>query len=188
VYPDYTKLKVGNYWIYERLLIDTAGNETPYSNTGPTYDSCFVEKDTVMSGKTYFKFWRTNSIGIPYCSFLRDSLSYTVDQYGFIAFSSQDFSRVFRHYFVLGNPADTMAAITEQMADKNVPITVPAGTFVTDDFKQIWDMYPNYVGRFSPKVAHSRYAEHVGIVLNVLIYYIGEPYSAEQKLVRYHVQ
>lgn len=86
VYPDYTQLKVGNYWIYERFLIDTAGNESPYSNTGPTYDSCFVEKDTVMSGKTYFKLWRTNAIGIPYCSFLRDSLSYTIDQYGLIVF------------------------------------------------------------------------------------------------------
>src|SRR5688500_17959960 len=51
-YPDYSALKPGNYWIYERFDVDSNGNATP---TG-IYDSCYVEKDTQINGRTYMKY------------------------------------------------------------------------------------------------------------------------------------
>jgi len=54
VYPDFAMLKVGNYWIYQYFDIDSLGNATATN----TYDSCYVEKDTTINGKTYFKIYK----------------------------------------------------------------------------------------------------------------------------------
>src|SRR5688572_1824471 len=51
VYSDYSQLKVGNYWIYQRFNFDFAGNETATM----TFDSCYVEKDTVINNVAYVK-------------------------------------------------------------------------------------------------------------------------------------
>ena len=45
VYDNYSQLKVGNYWIYQRFEVDSLGIGTPTS----VYDSCYVEKDTLIN-------------------------------------------------------------------------------------------------------------------------------------------
>ena len=50
-YPNFSRLKVGNYWIYQQFDIDQNGNATPKN----IFDSCYVEKDTLINGKTYMK-------------------------------------------------------------------------------------------------------------------------------------
>ncbi|MEY4934662.1 MAG: hypothetical protein RIS64_1021, partial [Bacteroidota bacterium] len=53
-YASYSKLAVGNYWIYQQFNVDSNGNGTPTN----VYDSVFVEKDTVINNHTYFKLYK----------------------------------------------------------------------------------------------------------------------------------
>ena len=46
--PNFTQLKVGNYWVYERFNVDASGTATA---TG-ILDSCYVEKDTIIDEAT----------------------------------------------------------------------------------------------------------------------------------------
>src|SRR5687768_1831456 len=48
---NYFPMKVGNYWIYEHFTID----ENDIFMKGNYTDSMYVEKDTVIFGKTFFK-------------------------------------------------------------------------------------------------------------------------------------
>lgn len=50
-YPDYSQLKIGNYWVYQHFNIDTNGNAFPLN----TFDTCYVEKDTMINGLIYYK-------------------------------------------------------------------------------------------------------------------------------------
>ena len=44
-------------------------------------------------------------------------------------FSSQDFSSIFETKYITGSPSDTICKVITQMADKNMTISTPAGTF-----------------------------------------------------------
>jgi hypothetical protein len=46
VKSDYYQLKVGNYWVYQGMNIDTNGVATPTAMV----DSAFIEKDTLIRG------------------------------------------------------------------------------------------------------------------------------------------
>ena len=48
--PDFTRLKVWNYWVYEFYKVDTNGVETDQGKT----DTSFIEKDTLINGDKYF--------------------------------------------------------------------------------------------------------------------------------------
>ena len=90
-YPDYGRLQVGNYWIYQRFVVDTLGNATPTD----IYDSCFVEKDTLINGNTYAKItkpWPWGTSNRQKFDYLRDSLHYMIDPSGMVCFSSEDFN------------------------------------------------------------------------------------------------
>ena len=77
VYANYAQLKVGNYWVYEQFEIDLAGNAASKN----IFDSCYVEKDTMINAKSYFKVVKPNqnSISQKDILFLRDSLHYIVN-------------------------------------------------------------------------------------------------------------
>lgn len=45
-------MKVGNYWIYQLSQDDSLGNYTMLNS----FDSLYIEKDTVMFGAAYYKF------------------------------------------------------------------------------------------------------------------------------------
>jgi hypothetical protein len=128
-YPDFAKLKVGNYWVYQLFDVDTAGIGTPENK----FDSCYIEKDTVINCKTYFKFYRKSSSAIQLHNFfVRDSLHYVVDNYGSILFSSQDFSSILRINYTC-MPGDTISKNTFKMDEKNVVVSTPYGPFTTYD-------------------------------------------------------
>jgi len=98
-YPNFSQLKVGNYWVYEQFDIDATGNATSKN----TFDSCYVEKDTIINSKTYLKIVKpkpyfTNQNDI---SFQKDSLHYFVNCNGKILFSSQDFSTIFESSYII---------------------------------------------------------------------------------------
>ncbi len=183
-YPNYSQLKVGNYWVYQYFRIDTLGHETPQN----FYDSCYVQKDTVINGQTYYKmyrpFWENHNI----FSILRDSLHYIIDyKYGRKLFSSQDFENILKSGYITLSPTDTICYYTVKMTDRNMSVVTPAGTFVTLNGKETYNMYPNYVSGGNPRYKNTRYAENIGIVIETLPFYTSDPTYTERRLVRYHL-
>jgi hypothetical protein len=183
-YPNYSQLKVGNYWVYQRFDIDTYGNATPKS----IYDSCYVQTDTIMNGKTYFKVVEPdpNLSSQRDISFLRDSLHYIVNNYGMILFSSQDFSSIFLSRYMLSGP-DTLCLNIRKMSDQGMAVITPAGTFMTIDAIDTYYMYPDYTLAGNPRYRHTRYSENIGIVVKTLAFYLHNPNYFERRLIRYHL-
>src|ERR1043165_1657872 len=149
VYPNYTAMKPGNYWIYQQYKLDSAtGNASAESKI----DSCYVEKDTIINGKTYHKYMSVFFDGSGYVAkYFRDSLSYVVTESGRIVFSSDDFTHIFRtipYTNPLAGVNDTIS-ITERMYYKDRQLSVPAGQFKTSTFRQIY-YFPTPKYNFGP--------------------------------------
>jgi hypothetical protein len=182
-YPDYMQLKVGNYWIYEKFDIDATGNAAA---TG-ILDSCYIEKDTLINGNTYFKFKRPNAIDIySVTEYLRDSLSYVVDQNGSIVFSSQDYWSLFADSYHIFS-SDTIYHAVRQMADINATTVVPYGALTTLNCKTTYYMYGGWAANGAERVMSKKYAQGVGLVLETLVFFASSPQYSERRLVRYHL-
>lgn len=184
-YDNYAQLKVGNYWIYQHFNIDSSGNVTPTS----TYDSCYVEKDTLFNGNIYFKMIRPNPYPpLPSAFLLRDSLHYVVDPAGEIYFSSQDFTTVFDDYYkIASNPGDTICRVIKKMKDKDWIVPTPAGSFITSNMKITYLMYPNWSFAGNERALSTRFSKNVGIVSETLPFFASNPNYVERRLVRYHL-
>lgn len=182
-YPDYGCLKVGNYWIYERFVVDTFGVAVTLNQ----FDSCYVEKDTLINGETYAKIARPHLYKDEMVfTYLRDSLHYLVDNNGMIRFSSIDTSTVFfTHYSIISN-GDTIYKLTVKMDDINQRIVVPAGEFTTMNYKATYKMKPSF-GPLPIRIAHMRYAKDVGLVVETLPMFASIPTTTERRLVRYYI-
>jgi hypothetical protein len=188
-YPNYSQLKVGNYWVYQQFEIDAAGVVHPRNNT----DSCYIEKDTTINGHTYFKivkpylshgqYYNSNNC----YSFIRDSLHYIINSFGEILFSSQDSLSVLRTFYYVWEMNDTVCQVVLKMADKNLAVVTPAGTFTTTDSKETYHMYPNHSSGGNPRYINTRYAENIGIVLETQPFYASSPNYIERRLIRYHL-
>jgi len=185
VYPNFSQLKVGNYWVYEQFLIDTNGNATTLNR----FDSCYVEKDTIINGMTYYKVVKPKPPHNSVYEFLyqRDSLDYIVNAEGEILFSSNDFSTEFTSWYYITLPSDTLCHIAKKMTDKDMVITIPAGTFTTSNAKETYYMYPNYSGWGAERARHNRYAVNIGPVVETAPFYVNDPNYLERRLARYHI-
>ena len=182
--PDYTPMKVGNYWVYQRFDIDSAGNATSTS----AYDSVYIEKDTLTGNGTYYKKVAPNPFGSdPEVTYLKDSLTYLVDIKGNILFSSSDFTTVFSESIIPGPNNDTIAYITRKMEDKNVNVVTPAGTFITSDSRVTYFMGDGWTFAGSPRLRYHRYAPNIGLVIQTLPFYVSMPTYVERRIVRYKV-
>jgi hypothetical protein len=185
VYDNYSQLKVGNYWIYQRFDVDSSGNATPATE----YDSCYVEKDTLINNITYYKMIRPNPY-IPLASafFLRDSLHYVVDYKGKILFSSMDFTTTFEDFYQFGGGnSDTVCHAVRKMTEKDWNVTTPAGTYVTSNSKLIYNMYPAYSFAGNVRTMNTCYSKNIGIVKETLPFFASNPNYIERRLVRYHL-
>lgn len=188
-YPNYSQLEVGNYWIYERFSLDTNGVETPLNQ----FDSSYVEKDTLINGKAYYKL-HLPSYGpkiVPEKFYLKDSLHYLVDSRGAILFSSQEFSTALKpieYNYYAGDTTrmDTLYSRERRMTNKDSLVNVPAGLFSTLSSTE----FIKYYGKFKPLKDRNRktlYAKGVGIVYETLPPYASNSNDLIQKLVRYKV-
>ncbi len=178
-YPNYSQLKVGNYWVYERYEIDTNGVETPLG----IYDTCRVEKDTIINGETYFKYVRPSYLSTPTTTFLRDSLHYLVSNGGRIIFSSSVFNEVFRVFNLQGE-----FELHEWMTAKDSVVNTPYGNFTTSTFQLIYYMSEMYQEFGNPRYMNYRYAENIGIVIETLPMYFTQYGYRERRLVDYHLE
>ena len=82
---DYMQLKIGNYWVYHRHMMDT--NKSSIDEI----DSLVITGDTTINSKQYFKKTSYLQGGT---SYLRDSNGYLVNHLGKILFSDHDFGTV----------------------------------------------------------------------------------------------
>lgn len=190
IYKNFSQLKVGNYWVYQQFKIDATGTVHPRNNT----DSCYIEKDTLINNTRYFKmvkpflsysqFYNTVS-NISY-SYIRDSLHYIVNSFGEILFSSQDTLSDLRSFYYIREGNDTLCRVVLKMADTNMEVLTPAGTFTTSNSKEIFHMYPNHSSCGSIRYVNTRYAENIGIVIETQPFYLTTPNYIERRLVRFH--
>ncbi len=185
-YDNYTTLKPGNYWVYQNYMLDSV-NGTAHPQG--TYDSSFVEKDTIMNGLTYHKYRYATGTPRQYATdYLRDSLSYTVDERGLIIFSSTDFTNTFRT-FTYGPNASTpdTLVVTEKMGFKDAMTVVDAGTFTTRTFRRVYQFPASYT-LGSTREYDYKYAKGIGLISETTGFYTTTPAMYERRLVRYHVQ
>jgi hypothetical protein len=183
-YPDYFPLKAGNYWIYRQFTIDQDGGLTE----GNRIDSCYIEKDTVIRGNTYF-ILRSPHLFLMQTErpALRDSLHYRIDCRGRIYYSSVDFSTVFGRDTVVDlSTNDTLFFADTRMHHKDSVVTTPAGTFTTINFRETYTVHPDFFipGSSNPKFSHNIYAKNTGLV------YQSFPFSSSEmkmgrRLIRY---
>lgn len=185
VYPNYSMLSVGNYWVYQQFDIDSSGTATSTS----TYDSCYVEKDTIINSKTYFKVVKPRAYfpAEVEISFLRDSLDCIVNSNGKVLFSSENYSNNLWSSYFLAQPNDTVCQIILKMADINMPVTVPLGTYTTMNAKETYLMYPNWSSAGNTRIRNFKYAENIGLVVETLPFFASLPNYVERRLIRYHV-
>ena len=182
-YPNYAQLKVGNYWIYQEFTVDTLGNATPTIN----YDSCYIDKDTIINGKTYYQLVKPAfDPAMGEIALLRDSLHYIIDSRGKILFSSQDSLSILDTWYCTTS-YDTVSKNVRKMTAQNVLVTVQAGTFTTSDALQTYYMYPNYSNCGNIRYTHTKYAKDIGIIVETLAFYVSYPFYTERRLVRYHL-
>jgi hypothetical protein len=186
-YPDYGRLQVGNYWIYQRFVVDTLGNATPTD----VFDSCYVEKDTLINGNTFAKIskpWPTGNSTKKEFEYLRDSLHCMIDPSGMVRFSSEDFATVFYTYTsVRPDIGDTIYYKTTKMDDKDQLINTPAGEYVTCNYKTTYELYPPFNMAGNLRYSHMRYAKDIGLVVETLPIFASMPTTIERRLVRYYV-
>jgi hypothetical protein len=192
VYANYSNLKVGNYWIYERFDIDPSGNATSLH----IIDSCYVEKDTVINGHICYKY--SSPYGYPNVAttqypntfgYLRDSLSYIIEAtHGGILFASEDFTTEFATSTYTLNPNDTVYTYKQKMGNKDMSYTTPAGTFITSSMQDIYKMYPNYNSCTNNiRIIETRYAENIGKISESFLFFSGNCNHSERRLIRYHL-
>jgi hypothetical protein len=179
---DYGKLAVGNYWIYQRYKITNSGIITPLN----IYDSCYISKDTIINGKTYFEMYRPNTYGSFY-SYVRDSSAWILDHYGRIQFSPTDFSTIFRTTHATAGGTDTICRAIFKMNNKDSLITTPAGVFNTSNFQTTCFMYPTWSHYYNVRFMNTCYSENIGIVVETLYLLLDKGFCVERKLVRYHL-
>lgn len=185
-YDDYMALKPGNYWIYEYYELDSA-NGTAHAMG--TYDSAYVEKDTVINRRTYHVYnYRNIFSNEKRTRYLRDSLSYTVEISGRIVFSSEDFTTVFRTYiFGPNGVTDYSINVTEQMGFRNETTVVDAGTFTTSAFLETYIFPASYPYGPMRQYAHY-YTKGVGLIKETTGFYEQSPKVYEKRLLRYSVR
>lgn len=178
---NYFKLAVGNYWIYQRFRVDTAGVSTPLN----VYDSCYVLKDTIINNKTFYKLYRPNSYGSPYIV-TRDSSSCLINPLGDV-FSLTDYNNIYHIGYATANQIDTIAKVVFKVTSKDSLVSTPAGVFTTINDQGIHYMYPNWRQNYLKIYSNKCYSDGVGIVLETLHVIYGAPYTIERRLIRYHV-
>lgn len=184
-YKNFSQLKVGNYWIYQRFDIDTNGVAVAKNEI----DSSYVEKDTIINNTKYYKLVENNQFNMinKDISYRRDSLHYVVNHKGEILFSSEDFTTIFQTSYQFAGTVDTLCKVENQMVDKDLEVITPAGTFVTSSLRLRYFMYPRFSLGGSIRNRYTRYSENIGVVTETLLFFNVVPDYTERRLVRYKV-
>lgn len=185
--PKYFPLTPGSYWIYRRAWKDTTGADL--ANNPIEFDSCYVEKDTIIDFVKYAKFYSVNAYGSAQVLYLKDSFGYIVDHWGSVFLTDLSRSGILPTSYMGYSAGDTLCKITAQIAPGHVLISTPAGSFITRDISRTRTFAPWHPDHYTPKVCHTYYADSIGLIFQQSPGYAeGSGEYLEQQLVRYHVQ
>jgi hypothetical protein len=169
---NYSKLTVGNYWIYQIYNVDTLGNATPAGT-----DSCYIKNDSIVNRNTYAVVYNYPlQTGI---SLLRDSADFLIDQHGNIRFAYGYFNTV-----LYSN--DTISytySISYNVPSSQATVVVPLGTFACYDYKGTY----TYITTGKVRYAHNYYAFNIGLV-ELVTFYLDSPGTLQYRLARSHVR
>lgn len=179
-YDNYSRLALGNYWVYQRYDLDTSGT---YTRT--VEDSCYINRDTVIAGNRYYVYNEPGVSGGMVTRLLRDSLHYILDRHKII-FSSQDHNTVFYSGYYVMPPNDTVYRYESKMTDINLVVNPPAGIFTTSAYITHFYMYPGHTNAGSTRYIYSRYAKNFGIVEQSLPFSVSSSTYEIRQLIRYH--
>ena len=177
--PDFTKLAVGNYWVFQRFDLDPEGVATPVED----WDSSYISKDTLINGYTYYKMHEKGVIlnAEQQVTFLRDSLDYLVNQFGQILFAQNNFTDTLYR----DNTAPGLFYTYTMMHGKDSIIEVPAGTFTSRTIRT--SVFPvNPFGPHPVRYCFTVFGEGVGKIKTHNFFY-GSDKHFEKRLVRYNV-
>ena len=178
---DYYQLKVGNYWIYQGYKIDSNGIAIPQSY----FDSAHIEKDTIIRGYTYYKFWESPLAlhgGHQLHSYVRDSSGFLINNLGHRSCSASDFIDTL--VFDTANLPYFIAY--GKMTGKDSAVTIPAGTFQSITLRlKVIPLRPE--DSLPIRYSYDVFGKNVGkIKSHSFFYYGGE--QLEARLVRFKVQ
>ncbi len=161
--PEYAALKVGNYWVYETYFTDAQGATT----VTEYYDSTFIEKDTLINGKTYYK-KVVQSLMMPSTSFWREENGVLVDQLGKPLPTE---AGVIGSKFVI-NGNDTLLETISTLLPDETTVNVPAGIFkvrTIEHTNKIFEPGPN--GKTTRiKKSHTQYHTTKGEITHSYFY------------------
>ena len=179
--PDFVKLKVGNYWVYDFFKVDSNGVATDQGKT----DSSYIEKDTLINGDKYFIKNSHSYMFGSRRSILKDSSGYLLqrntDGSSTILFARDNFKDIFI--------SDTVANLflrQDMMTGKDSSVRVPAGTFITRSLCFVaTPLDPNYP--WGVRRVYYSYGKDIGQIKYSTCYW-SDPSYYEARLVRYHVE
>jgi hypothetical protein len=179
--PDYAVLKIGSYWVYDTYFSDANGVETL---TGER-DSVFIEKDTAINGKTYYKKVIV-SILMPSISYWREEGGKLVDHRGR---SLPDKAGILGSWAEVKNN-DTFYTVTSSLLANETPITTPAGNFTVNTIENVYKIYDKEQTGYSYryKNSYSKYHPTLGDIERTYFYHY--PKTSEHYIVRltkYHI-
>jgi len=179
----YAFLKVGNYWIYERYTEDNMGNITSMN----IIDSCFVEKDTLMNNKKFYKLVGPQPHGIIISNtYIRDSSNYLVNHKGQILYSSQNFEDTFYQFYV-EQYDDTICKGFVKMDEQELTTTLPFGDFVTNSQMTTYLIYPKFVTLSNIKHSDIKFSNKIGIISETFPPLIRSDKKIKRLLIRYNL-
>lgn len=193
VLSNFTPMEVGNYWIYQVFVQDSAGIFQPTNQ----FDSTYIASDTLVRGRKYYKFvspygGSVDRVSPNEVTFLSDSADYLISGFsGKKIFSSTNFTdEIYRSAFTMtNNSTDTIYMTTIKMLN-NTSALVPAGPFNTLTANQTQDVYQPYRGNTQRFRNYNTrfFAKNIGNVKEELCNYLNQPVPREEKrLVRYRV-
>jgi hypothetical protein len=171
---NYMQLKIGNYWVYEKYTIDSAGIENPVWGDP---DSSIITGDTMIDNTMYFTKLSANNGNI---SFLRDSNGYLVNLAGEVLFSENDFSNIIR----IDTIGPGLAYIEYMMHDDDSSINIPLGTYPVIEMRgKVISLDPQYPHGIN--YTHYFYADGMGQIKTSSYFYSAPHLRMERRLISF---
>jgi hypothetical protein len=176
----YFPLKVGNYWIYNESTVSEDD-----MTVEPTYniDSVFIEKDTLLNGKLYYKIASLQN-NLYQFRFIRDSLHYIIDDKGKKFFSSENFTDALHKVGNNGYERYLKDRFYKMVKEDNVKSTI--GVYNCLNYQLSNVLLEPFEGQ-TVRYCNNYYAKNIGIIRKTSAYLFSKSFIRED-LIRYKVQ
>ncbi len=174
----FSNLIDGNYWVYERMHLDSSGN---YTVPSPGLDSVWVDGDTVIGGVPWKKVRSSPGGDFPSICFQRDSANELLRRgHGVLMASSLTDMFLWTEHFTGIIDVNYTLHVQPHQVD------VPAGTFTC---QEVTGMISSAGSPVPPehRWPRSQWSSGVGLVEQRYFWYVGGN-GYESRLVRYHVE